>query len=231
MSDTTAGRFDSDTAEHQMTVLRDDGLYRHLRFQKPGESFYWYDIVTWPGVLVVTGDNCDFMFSRERDMLPWFESDTGRINPDYWAQKLRGDRGGSDIARRYSEDRLRSHVVQWFHEQIGMDWSPAGPPPTCDEWAADFDGFCELEPGEVIELSLELEDMLLDTGTENAAHEALRDFEFSCGFGTRPRRLTIEDSWEWDLRDFDQSFLWCCWAIVRGIERYRAGKPVEATPA
>lgn len=28
--------FDQATIEHEMTVLHDDGLYRHLRFAKPG---------------------------------------------------------------------------------------------------------------------------------------------------------------------------------------------------
>lgn len=42
-------RFDVDVAEHKMTVLRDEGLYRHLRFQKPGTSCYYFDLVTWPG--------------------------------------------------------------------------------------------------------------------------------------------------------------------------------------
>lgn len=32
-----AARFARDTAQHEMTVLHDDGLYRHLRFQRT----YW----------------------------------------------------------------------------------------------------------------------------------------------------------------------------------------------
>ena len=60
MSDKTATKtsaeeaaeaFARDTADHQMTVLHDDGLYRHLRFIRMAEqedgtrkptSFYWY---------------------------------------------------------------------------------------------------------------------------------------------------------------------------------------------
>lgn len=34
-------RFAGDTDEHQMTVLHDDGLYRHLRFKAPTTGMYW----------------------------------------------------------------------------------------------------------------------------------------------------------------------------------------------
>ena len=42
--------FAEDVAEHELTVRRDDGLYRHLRFQKPGTWIYGFDLITWPGV-------------------------------------------------------------------------------------------------------------------------------------------------------------------------------------
>jgi hypothetical protein len=71
-------RFEQETAEHEMTVLRDDGLYRHLRFQRPGTSIYWFDLVTWPGRLVICGDCGDLMFSRLRDMFEFFGPDSSR---------------------------------------------------------------------------------------------------------------------------------------------------------
>ena len=49
-------RFAKDTATHAMTILRDDGLYRHLRFKRPNTSSYYFDIITWPGYLAITGD-------------------------------------------------------------------------------------------------------------------------------------------------------------------------------
>jgi len=70
----TAERFKRDTKDHEMTVLHEDGLYRHLRFRKPagGYSEYWFDLVTWPGVLVIRGDMETFAFSRTEDMLAFF---------------------------------------------------------------------------------------------------------------------------------------------------------------
>lgn len=51
-----AERFTKDVAGHVMTVLHDDGLYRHLRFVQPDRSGYWFEIVTWPGSLAVRGE-------------------------------------------------------------------------------------------------------------------------------------------------------------------------------
>jgi hypothetical protein len=58
--------------------------------------------------------------------------------------------------------------------------------------------------------------------SEHEAHRLLQDFEHD---GVR-----LYDTWEWSLREYDWQFLWCCWAIVWGIERYRAGvaAPVAA---
>src|SRR5580692_6155935 len=89
--------FQRDTANHEMTVLHDDGLYRHLRFmqvitdeltgKQSRSSFYWFDLVTWPGNLVINGDMETFAFARSDDMFGFFRGD--RINPGYWAEKVR----------------------------------------------------------------------------------------------------------------------------------------------
>src|ERR1039457_99476 len=106
-------RFERDTAEHEMTVIHDDGLYRHLRFQKPGSWIYGYDIVTWPGYLAITGDAGEYMFARLPDMFEFFAGND-RINPQYWAEKLRGP--GYDTARIYSYQALRDGVAQWLED-------------------------------------------------------------------------------------------------------------------
>lgn len=113
-SDDVRTRFESDTAEHEMTVLRDDGLYRHIRFQRPGSSAYYYDLVTWPGRLAITGDAGDFMFSRLTDMFTFFEGQEG-INPGYWAEKLIAPAPAG--ARKYSEALYEQLVREWADEQ------------------------------------------------------------------------------------------------------------------
>ena len=41
-------RFAKDTAEHKIQVIRDDGVYRHLRFKRTNSNAYYFDLVTWP---------------------------------------------------------------------------------------------------------------------------------------------------------------------------------------
>jgi hypothetical protein len=249
-------RFERDTAEHEMTVLHDDGLYRHVRFQKPGTGFYYYDLVTWPGRLVVCGDCEDYMFSRLSDMFEFFagKRQASGINPSYWSQKLCGDRG-RDIARRYSEDVFRARVIEWFEDTSGLSAETG----RVRAWEARLEMRClrargfsrrwrrrklrrlegEMPLRDALALSRALQAEVLDgdwehdTTHEDGARAALNAFEFPNRDGLRyaaPRGLTI-DSWEWDLRDFDGWFLWCCWAIVRGIEQYRAARPVDPAVA
>ncbi|STU51511.1 Uncharacterised protein [Klebsiella pneumoniae] len=74
-------RFLIDTAFHRLEIIRDDGLYRHLRMQQPETSCYYYDVITWPGYLTVTGDMGTWTFSRIADMFDFFGAWEGGIIP------------------------------------------------------------------------------------------------------------------------------------------------------
>lgn len=198
IEDTARERFGRDTANHAMTVVRDDGLYRHLRFanRDPEQAWcYWYDIVTWPGRLVICGDAGDYMFSRLSDMFEFFGGKGDRINPWYWGEKLRGPQHGRDGAMSYSEDVFKARMSDWLRD-MSEDMEP-------DAAAA----LREAVDRDVLDDS---DGYLAD---ESMARQRLVDFEHE--------GQHIVDSWEWDLREFDWSYLWCCWAIVRGIEQYR----------
>lgn len=121
-----ASRFREDTQKHQMMVLHEDGLYRHLRFTSnpTGYGEYWFDLITWPGCLTVRGDYGEaYTFSRERDMFPFFRSRSGGINPHYWAQKLDG---GTNSVKTYSEDLFRQLVVEHFVDAVRWSDAPRG---------------------------------------------------------------------------------------------------------
>ena len=194
MTDDIAARFTRDTAGHQMTVLHDDGLYRHLRFRRPDRSSYWFDLITWPGSLVVNGDCGSFMLARLDDMFEFFRG--SQINPQYWAEKVR-----CGEATAYSAARFRRLVT---------------------EAAADAEAD---EPG----LTAAVAERILgnlrewDTEYEEGAREALRDFEYRPE-GEPGEPFTFADAWEWDLRDYDWKFLWCCHAIQWGISQHDAQK-------
>jgi hypothetical protein len=223
-------RFERDTAEHEMTVLHDDGLYRHIRFQAPGTSFYYYDLVTWPGHLVICGDMGDYHFARLRDMFTFFGAGAAStINPHYWGEKLQGTRPGREGAMTYSEGVFHAVVIDWFEQQTGLrasngtiaSWAVDDEAPNClvDQWTV----------GTALALSRALEADVLeggfefDTSHERGARDAMETFEFP----TRDGLWRMHDVWEYNLRDYDGSFLWACWAIVRGIERYRAAVSAE----
>ena len=89
-------RFLIDTAHHRLSVIRDDGVYRHLRMQQPETSCYYYDIITWPGYLTVTGDMGTWTFSRSYDMFRFFGGAFEQgINTYYWSEKLEAGSGAS----------------------------------------------------------------------------------------------------------------------------------------
>lgn len=49
MSNLTFEQFSTDVKDHQLTIIKDDGLYRHLLVKKPGTIESHYEIITWPG--------------------------------------------------------------------------------------------------------------------------------------------------------------------------------------
>lgn len=98
--------FTEQTTEHELHIIHDDGLYKHLRVQAPGTRMWSWDITTWPGHLATSGDIADgFMFTRELDMIGFFTLGHGgrgrdsyhsdgapSIDVRYWAEKLCGGR-------------------------------------------------------------------------------------------------------------------------------------------
>lgn len=107
-------RFDKDIKDHVITIIRDDGLYRHLRFSRPNTRTMSFDIITWPGYLAYVGDMGDFVFCRVEDMLTFFRHD--RINPSYWSEKLQAPK--PDGAMEYSEEMAKEVVAYLIKENL-----------------------------------------------------------------------------------------------------------------
>lgn len=201
-------RFVRDTTEHAMKVVLDQGAHRHLRFRDPATMTYWFDLVTWPGHLAIVGDCGSYVFARTTDMFEFFEPSGARggfederwgINPTYWSEKLQAPRG-PDAALVFSYEKFSARVREWFKEVED-----------------------DLDPTAAAALREALQESVLGEHyfTAHEAHDALNRFEHN---GHR-----IHDAWEWDMREYDWSFLWCCWAIVWGISQYRLQSPTSAT--
>jgi len=189
-------QFDAETTEHTMTVLRDEGLYRHLRFQAAGTRIWSWDVVTWPGYLSITGDIGDgYTFTRVPDMLDWFLSDaraSHRINPDYWAEKLA---------------RAQRESVRVFDPERG--WARALA--EIDEWGlAPRDQQAARANFEADWASVEVESEEQHQLLVNAWHFVPSITNDRVISGTA---MSFTDVWEWETRTFDHHYLLACFAI------------------
>ena len=224
----TEERFLKDAAKHQMEVVRDDGVNRHLRFKNPECNAYWFDIITWPGTLCIDGDMGTFVFRRPHDMFVFFRTDqehydrTGRadklaINPSYWDEKLRAP--SPRDAQEYCADSFRQHVQEAFD-----NWVESNKPDDEDSTEAEREEFNAAKDA----LWAALNDDVLSVADDGdvRAYDAARDFEFRCESTTTFR---MDDCWEWDCRVFKFDFLWNCYAIAWAIKQYDKAK--AAVPA
>lgn len=220
--------FLKDVAQHEMTVLLDQGVYRHLRFKRPESGIAWFDIITWPGRLTYTGDMGTFVFARLEDMFQFFRTDARAdklgINPGYWGEKLQAvDRDGQKSSHmRFSADRVREQI----EEQI-KEWLEDMPEP----FEADEEEFAPLRKAFEEALREAIEDDVDGYLEDNEyeAHKALRDFSFEYQHKakTKPTKYEFSETWEWNTDDYTYRFMWCCYALAWAIKTYDASK----TPA
>lgn len=204
-----ADRFARETSRHELTILHDDGLYRHLRFMpKTGGSFYWFDLITVPDSLIFRGDGESFVFTilRADDLFDLFRrtSCNGSISPGYWSEKLSSRR---DAATDYS-----THL---FNEQVARDLAEA---------EKSFPGVTEAWNEHVGEWSE------YNTEYESEARRALDDFTYRPE-GTTGERFQFHDTDDWNLNDYAWWFLWACHGIAWGIAQYDAAKTAPAEAA
>ena len=153
----TEESFLRDVREHRMTVLHDSGVYRHVRFAKPGTSTMQFDIVTWPEYLSVSGDMGTYVFSRLRDMFEFFRGSTVgpiEVNLRYWAEKCQAVDRDSGI-REYSPERFRERIERWLEDAEASEECRA---------AVQSEVLCHADEG------------------ESAARKAADDFAYADGF-------------------------------------------------
>jgi len=116
MTKCTEQRFLEDVSEHQMTIVRDDDVYRHIHFRKPDTNCFGFDLVTWPGYLCYTGDMGSYVFTRLHDMFEFFHTKPTKtgglyINPTYWGEKCVAIDHNHGITE-YSQDTLRRYLAE-----------------------------------------------------------------------------------------------------------------------
>ena len=113
-----ARRFACDVQKHQLEIVQDSDIYRHIKLATPGTVVMRFDLITWPGHLCYTGDMGTFVFSRTWDMFNFFRG--SHPNPSYWGEKvLAPDRHGGIL--QYSADAFKARIKEYF-ENHTYDW-------------------------------------------------------------------------------------------------------------
>lgn len=197
--------FLNNVADHQIEVIRDDGVHRHIRFKKPDTSNMYFDLITWPGALCYTGDMGTYVFRRLTDMFEFFRTDqktpylaskglTLGINLSYWAEKLEAvDRHGDH--QEFSPEKFKrvvcEHRKEWLRE--------------CPK--ADRRGLWNAIRDDVL--------ICADDG-ESLARHAANGFRHE----TPTQKFYFTDFWEYNLDAYTYHFQWCCYAIAWGVKKY-----------
>lgn len=94
---------------HELTLEFGVGLFRHWRCAEPGTVVYAFNITTFPGRIVVTGDIGDLIVERVRDMIPWCRGSIDSIS--YFAEKV----PHSIVKRVYDPDS----ACEWVEDELG----------------------------------------------------------------------------------------------------------------
>lgn len=188
------GSFLKDVSQHRMTIVREDGVNRHIIFSKPGTFNQRFELITWPWHLCYTGDMGTFVFSRLEDMFQFFRDDRPgdelRINLGYWAEKIQASdkHGGHE---EWSQESFRS-VIEHYLENDGE------PLPDGVREAVEEEIYSRLDDG------------------EHDAYRAASEFNHN-GF-------RFDDLWDHDFKEYTYRFVWCCYALAWGIRQYDAAK-------
>jgi hypothetical protein len=208
-------QFEKDVAEHEMTIEREDGVFRNLLFKRPRSSNMHFRITTWPGYLCFSGDMGCFVFSRTPDMFEFFG--TEGINPGYWQEKLQAATVHGNGVEQYSESSMREGISDWMN-----DW--------------------EVPKGELNRLKgMVFDHLKYELDNEHTAGRALYEFDMTelnldeddpIYLATREEVLRFEDfnyncGQVWTYR-----YIWCRRALVWAIGQYytkkKAGPNVRA---
>ena len=193
--------FKKDTEDHEIHVMHNYGVYRHLVFKRPGaySCYERFELVTFPGSLVYTGDCGTYTFSRTNDMFHFFNKKN--INPEYWGEKCTSE----DI-----HSRMVEYSVEVWEEEVRelvQDWAEERRDDGCGE--------------DMISAQIEAveEDILsVRPDFELEARKLIDDFMPINHADGHP--LNFDDFWEIRLTKATHRYIWACHAIRWGVEQF-----------
>jgi len=203
-----------DVAQHEMHVLADDGVRRHIRFKKPDSIDMHFDLITWPGMLCYTGDMGTYVFQRLNDMFEFFRANgrLDRIDHSYWAEKI--EAADRDAVKKHSHDKFVRQINDWVDQRAEGDKPDDDEPERLALWAAAY-----------AELRAEVESEVLcaddnEVRCFDAANNFMHEGDAWRAFHGAGAKFEFTDFWEVDSTEYTHRFLWCCYALVWGIKKY-----------
>lgn len=189
---------------HKLTILRDEGVYRHLRFRESETGCFWFDLITYPGTLVIDGDMGTYVFRRTNDMFEFFRTDNEYarskgdefgINPSYWGGKLRSvdvDGGHKEFDPEIFAEIVKTQFDEWVESENPSEEARS------EVW--------ERIECEVLGVAVE--------GGQVKSMEAAMDFY------DEDHDFSFVDFWDNNFNSFTYSYIWCCYAIAWGVNMY-----------
>lgn len=194
-------RFINDISNHEMQILHEHEVYRHVMFKRPDTGCYHFSLITTPGTLLYTGDVGTFVFRRTRDMFQFFSKPTSSDvrHPDfsYWHEKLEAaDKhdGSCSDSKEILFERLRDYLKDGD---------------LCGATMQQIKSFID-----------ELESHSEDKHFVELYREA---DQFYIGPNTRPE-FHFSDLWDYNYKTFTDRFIWACYAIQWGVAKYFSHK-------
>lgn len=210
-------RFLADVKDHRLTVIHEDGVHRHLRFQKPGTMCMHFDLITWPGYLCYTGDMGTYVFTRIHDMLEFFRGGKPdnlfySIDRRYWAEKVEAQDKGAGL-KEFSEAKFTRAVMEYLVEWIRARREETTKEERRELWDAVID--------EVVRADGDSDGMRKQIAANDFHHRVdLTD-------GTHVN-FYFQDFWERNVEEWTHRFTWCCYALRWAVHQYDTHKEAQA---
>lgn len=193
MTQPTLEQFLNDVKNHELTIHKNNGVYRHLTFANPNDCDKYFNITTFPNYLVITGDMGALVFSRLHDMFNFFRSNDLKINSGYWAEKIQSAsyQGKIESYSEFDTDEVKRFAQEYLDDFLEQNM------------------LSELDKEELLE---EFDSEILHSEDEYEIVEAIRNFDCH-GFD-------FEEFWEGYYRKYRYHYIWLCYAIVWGIKKF-----------
>jgi len=204
----TEQSFLKDVSKHEMTIIRVDGVNRHVRFKEPGTSNMYFDLITWPGYLCYCGDMGTFVFQRLEDMFQFFRTDrkhlrdgrTLAVNHSYWAEKVEAT-DKCDGVEEFDEEKFKRVILEYLVEWIRNHRTETTKEQRRELWDDVISGVINAD------------------GDSGGYRKQIAAHEFSHRINAETE-FYFQDFWERSLTRYTYRFIWCCYALAWGIQKY-----------